>query len=182
MLIALTGLHGSGKTTMAFELERIGCAIRLRPFTTREKRIGEQNEYCFPSDAEVQSANILWSYSKSGTLYGMTAAEAARIPTGGIGVVSIHTEGLAALRNAVIVAEVMIVGLDTIGSEPEQFERIGRIPTRAQTSIQILETRRMLRALPVCYDGDQSAMIAKLVALTLRGEGRANSVANRSTV
>jgi hypothetical protein len=45
----------------------------------------------------VQSANILWSYSKSGTLYGMTAAEAARIPTGGIGVVPIHTEGLAAL-------------------------------------------------------------------------------------
>jgi hypothetical protein len=55
---------------VAFEFERAGGAMRLRPFTTREKRCDENDEYLFRSGAQIKESRILWSYSKSGSLMG----------------------------------------------------------------------------------------------------------------
>ena len=150
---------------MAFALEQAGCATRLRPFTTRKRRVGEHDEYLFLSEMEANASTTLWSYAKSGALYGLTTDEMARIPAGEIGVVPIHTEGIEALGRVKIAARIILLGLDTIDNAQEQLERVGRIPTRAQTPMEILETRCLVRALPICFDGDHAAVTAKLVVL-----------------
>lgn len=161
-IVFLTGPHGSGKTTLADALDREGVAIRLRQYTTRPKRDGENDEYIFVASSQ---ADALWRYTKAGCEYGFTRSELKSLPSGSIGVIAVHTDAVDEMKQRLPDLKVVTVGLDTLANRNEQIPRVNFIDGRVQSAEEFEESRRVAKAQDVCLSGDFVSVLSSLTQI-----------------
>jgi|GEM_PF-4877662 len=164
-ILLLMGPHGSGKTTVADALNRQGAAIRLRQYTTRPKRDGENDEYRFVVGAQTDA---LWRYTKAGSEYGFLRSELENLPDRSVGVVAVHTEAIDTLKQSPSDVILVTVGLDTLASHEDQFSRVNQIEGRIQSVEAFEESRRVTRSRDICLSGNLDVVLRELERIIKR--------------
>jgi guanylate kinase len=153
------GPHGSGKTTVADALNRQGSAIRLRQYTTRTKRDGENDEYRFVVGVQTDA---LWRYTKAGSEYGFLRSELDNLPDGSVGVVAVHTEAIDDLKHSPSDVNLVTVGLDTLANHDDQLSRVDKIEGRVQSVEAFEESRQVAKSREICLSGDLDVVLSEL--------------------
>lgn len=133
-IIALVGGSGSGKTTIAHELEKKGFQ-RLVTTTTRKKRPGEVNrvDYHFVDREEFETLNKVEENEYAGNLYGLTTKEIeSKLKNSNQLVIVVDINGARSLQKAYpnetqivfikISKQLMIKRLKRRGSVPSEIE------------------------------------------------------------
>jgi len=158
-ILLLMGPHGCGKTTVADALHRQGAAIRLRQYTTRPKRDGENDEYSFVAGVQTDA---LWRYTKAGSEYGFSRSELDNLPDGSVGVVAVHTEAIDDLRHSPTDVNLVTVGLDTLANHNDQLSRVNKIEGRVQSVEAFEESRQVAKSRDICLSGDLAFVLSEL--------------------
>jgi energy-coupling factor transporter ATP-binding protein EcfA2 len=161
-VVLLIGPHGCGKTTLAEALDLEGVAHRLRQYTTRPKREGENNEYMFVSAAP---ADVLWRYTKAGSEYGFATTELSMLSAQSVGVVATHTEATGGMVPPPADVHIFIVGLDTLASHEEQLPRVNYIEGRVQSVEAFEQSREIARSQDICLTGNFNSVLSQLKSI-----------------
>ena len=156
-LIVVTGTRGAGKTSTLNYLTEKEQFV-LKPSTTRPRRFEGENEYHF--EEKWNSEHLAWEIRVGEQMYGMRLAEIEQIRKRGVAVTVFEPGNLDVLLQfkARTNIEVVTVGLDTIESVEEQFERSEGRPERTVDDRGLREDRAVVRECDVVFSGDERAV------------------------
>lgn len=121
MILNIFGGGGSGKTTLQFALLDRGGFTNLVPYTTRQRRPGEQDgiHYRFVTPEQFRDADLVLQRFDGGALYGV-ALQDLRAP--GIVITTFDLNGIFNLERMAIDAKIVFLNI----SEPERIARMLR--------------------------------------------------------
>ena len=161
MLYVITGIRGSGKTTLIDNLSRENIVAVLQPSTTRRPRFEGEMEYDFVGSWEAD--RYAWSIRYGSDFYGMRRSEVLRTlhvdavtvfePTSiGVFYEFRRTEGIPATT----------IGLDTVHDEREQHIRVAGSQIRLMSPEEFGLARKMVRGCDAVLSGDAEAILLKV--------------------
>lgn len=183
-VVVLTGARGAGKTTAVRRVSSLGVAHMLKPFTTREPRASEDDEYHFVK-RRPPAESVAWTIQVGTHWYGMQMRELDGIPLGQVGLTVFDPDKLGELkqfRDANPGLEIVIVGLDTVATSAEQLGRIGDRQERQEDQARIDRIRGIVQSTDIVLRGDQDT-IAGAISVTCRLlSGRGGIVAKHELV
>ncbi|UFS66260.1 hypothetical protein LO749_17190 [Paracoccus denitrificans] len=172
MIFVITGVRGSGKTTLIDSLRERGEKI-LKPSTSRPKRFEGEDEYYFVEDwAENQFA---WVIEVGNYKYGYTKEELLKAGDGKAAFMVFDPLTLDVLRNYSKTSsiEMILVGLDTIATLEEQESRVGGDQKRRMTQEDLDRGISATRSSDLVIRGNASTLLRAILAakslLTGRG-------------
>lgn len=166
-LVILTGVAGSGRSTIASGLVKEAHAILLRTFVHPDLPGSDPTE-CEIVARRPSIARIAWSGSTGGVLHGMLKAEFSRVPAGGVGVVVVDPTMLPDLndfRASQPDWEIVTVGLDTVHDIAEQRARLQNPARRSDTVQTLAEIREQLAGVDVRLEGNQAVVMDAALAV-----------------
>jgi deoxycytidine triphosphate deaminase/guanylate kinase len=183
-IIVLVGVGGAGKSTLLAHANKLQGVKVLQPSTTRQKRVGENDEYHFMQKDAWKNAEHAWTIDARNNYYGLRHSEIKNLHPGEIGLTVFHPGSLDTLENVRKVSdyEFVTVGIDTVDTHAELKQRTNNQPERDEGELAFKSQLEIVRKCDCVIRGDiktvTDALVSTILALKSKGVLDKKSITN----
>ena len=179
-IVFLLGTRGAGKSSVLRHLHET-TALKLKPSTTRERRVDEDDEYHF--ELNWEEVDLAWEIGIGAHRYGMRRSELSSIEAGSVAITVFDPGNIATLSEfrEQTDFDTVTVGSDTIDTTETQHNRIGGDAKRVVGAGELENQVAVVRECDVVFSGSIEA-VADAVRAVCRLLGSRGGLVDGATI